>query len=263
MKFVLGVLTLFWGMVLPAHAQSNTPSPAPTFPPSTQIEIGGSAEHLGNGYSDWYSTYLFLLQKVSQRQSFYGWISSQARYGLTDPQYIFGFYTPLSSETILNVEASYSPTHRTLAQNEIAASLDHRLARGYGYQLGARRRTYQDLSADIAQLGVDHYYGNQRLAYTLSLSQLSNVPGLAATHSATFTHYYGGNADSSVSFNAAAGRDVENVGTRVAIYPTFQAGASGLHWYAQHAGFTWSAYLIRQGDLYTRRGIQIGLRYRT
>ena len=243
-----------------AGAAIATPSPSPS--PFTTIEIGVSSEQLSKGKGTWTGTSAGITHQFAPRTDVYGTARIDSRFGNTDDTYTGGLYLPSSPNTILNVEASFSPTHNVLPQRDLEVSLDHRLASGWGYTLGTRNRGYTAVEVQGGWLLVDRYWRNFRAAYSLNGSHLSNVPGVAFGHTLLFTDYYGIEGTNSVTLSFNAGREVENTGTAVLASSVTGATLGGVHWLSPAFGFSWSASTLRQGTLYSRSGVQIGLRSR-
>lgn len=258
MKLLGAAVALFFSLVGPALAADPQPSPTPV----TTLEAGASSDHLSNGSGEWNSTYFSYVRHSAPRSAVYGSLSSNVRFGQTDPQYTAGIYTPTSSNTILNLEASFSPTHAILPQNEISASLEHRLALGWGYSLGLDRRAYSSLDVRGESLLIDRYWHNFRAAYKLTGVQLSNVAGSSFTHTLLFTHAYSADGLSQITFSVNAGRDAESVGTGVLVSSVAGASLSGTQWFQPSWAVIWSIATTRQGTLYSRSGVQIGIRRR-
>jgi len=247
-------------VALTTSAQASEPKPTPA--PLITLELGTTQEHLTNGYGNWQSLYFFASDKFSPRRVAYGSVTTDRRFGSTDETYVAGFYIPPSPNTTLNVEFGYSPTHIVLPQSSLALSLDHRLASGWGYTLGAQHRGYTGTDVQIGSLLVDRYWGKYRAAYTITGAQLSSVAGTALSHGALLTRYYGTDQESSVTLSLDAGREVENVGSTVITSSVAGAALYGVHWFGLHWGVPWAVSIHRQGSLYTRSGVQIGVRAR-
>lgn len=246
--------------VLAAPALAAEPTPSPT--PESTYEIGGSNDSLSNGKGSWQSAYMSYVWHADARRAIYGTLSSNTRFGNTDPQYTVGIYVPASANTILNVETSLSPTHVVLPSSTVLVSLEHRFALGWGYVLGADHRAYPGLDVVGESLLVDRYWGNFRAAYKISSVQLSNVPGSAFTHTALLAHTYGADGLSQVVLSLYIGRDAENVGPGVLVSAVSGASIGGTHWSARKWALVWSLETTRQGSLYSRSGVQIGIRRR-
>ncbi len=244
-----------------AHSEA-TPAPVATAAPYTLLEAGASSEQLSNGRGVWQSQYVLLARHIAAREAIYAGAANDARFGHADRRYLAGFYAPTSTNTFVNVEVDVSPSHVVLPQAEVFASLEHRLARGWGYAIGLRHRTYSSLGVDTATLTVDRYWKHDRAGYALNATLLSDVPGASLGGSVFFTRYYGTDDRNSATFSVQDGREAENDGAGVLVSNVVGASVGGVQWMGGPLAFVWSLSSLRQGALYTRTGGQLGLRYR-
>lgn len=244
-----------------ARALAAAPQPSPT--PLTTLEAGASSQGLSNRRGSWQSAYLSYERRLLPRKVLYATLIGDRRFGSGDQTYVAGFYLPPSVNTILNVELAYSPTHVNLPRERIGVSLDHRLDDGWGYSIGVQNRTYSAFSVQMGSFLVDRYWKSFRWAYTLTESRLSNVAGMSLSQAALLTHYYGADGASSLTIGLNAGREAENVGNGLVVVSAVTgARLGGIHWLDKRWGFIWSLSTVRQGSLYTRSGVQLGVRAR-
>jgi YaiO family outer membrane protein len=254
---ITGVARAFASTAAPAPS----PVPDPTPSPCLYAEAGGSWGNLTNGYGEWHSLYAAGEWKAGRRAD-YASFTEATRNGVTDLIYFAGVVFPASRQTIFTLEGSFSSTHAFSPENTLYASLDHRLAQGWGYQLGAKHLTYPALQGDVESVGADRYFGHYRAAYQGSFVTLSNVAGLAVNNRLTLTRYYGRNDEHSTSLVVSSGRDVENVNGTVAVYPIFEVDLAGRYWVSKRFALAYDLFTLRQGALYHQNGFQIGLRER-
>lgn len=239
-------------VTLPALAQT---APAPR----TGLEIGASHETLSRGLPDWRSRYLLLEHRRPERQVFYaGWRDTE-RYRLRDDEVHGGAWLPLSASTQLQVEAGTSGSHRVLARHYGLLGLQVEPAPGWGLSAGLKRSAYDAGNTRVLSLGAERYLGNERFAYTL----FAGGPDGAATvssHHLQWNHYYGDR--DWIGISIAAGRESEHGGAgRFITSRVTNATLAGRHQFARGWGLSWEAGRQRQGDLYTRGGLRLGLRH--
>lgn len=252
------------GLLLAALSAPTSPTPQPSTAPTPAItlELGTSSEQLSNGRGTWQSTYATASERLAPRKVAYLTVADDRRFGYADSDYTAGFYTPPSANTILNLEVSYSPTHAVLPQSELVASLDHRLADGWGYTLGLGERHYSSTDVQLGSVLIDRYWKAYRAMYSVTASHISNVAGTSVGHSASLTYYYGVGQDSSVSGGVNAGREADNVGNAVIASAVWGAHVNGVHWFTPRWAVAWLASTLRQGAFYTRSGVRAGVRLR-
>ncbi len=245
-----------------AARSEATPALAATPAPYTLLEAGASSEQLSNARGVWQSQYVLVTRYLAQREAVYASLARDIRFGQPDTQAVVGAYLPLSPSTILNLETSVSPQHGVLPASELFASLEHRLAAGWGYIVSERHRSYPSLTADTAGLTIDRYWRHDRAGVSANATIISNAPGLAVGYSAFFTRYYGRDDESSLTFAVQNGREAENVGRGVLISKVTGASLDGVHWTPGSLAVAWAVWTLRQGMLYSRNGVQVGLRVR-
>jgi len=137
--------------------------------------------------------------------------------------------------------------------------IQHSLGGGWGLLAGVRRTEYSNTTATRGNLTLERYFRNFRLAYTFSNGQSPEV-GASSGHGGQFGYYYG--ERNFINFNLSGGEELESIGPgRVLRTDVFTVGLNGRHWFRPEWALTYGFGWTRQGDLYTRRGLLIGLRH--
>jgi YaiO family outer membrane protein len=267
MKRLLPLLALVAASLVPQGVVAEPlplPLPVPSAMPAqfTDVEAGAASYGVTNDRGAWNNAYLYLDHQFEPRGVIYASAMRDSRFGFTDPQYIAGAYAPLGATTILNVEASFSPTHNIDPKASVLASLEQRLANGWGTGVSERYRNYTDATAQTTGIFVDRYWGNYRAAYYVNGTNLTDVPGLSVSQTGVFTRYFGNATLSSLTLSVSAGRDVENVGTGVLASSVFETDLSGTGWLNSRSALTWDATYQRFGNIYSRAGLSLGYRRR-
>lgn len=229
-------------------------------PPGFRIEAeaGGSIERLTNGRADWRSADLSVMARNDRRQSYYGLARRTERFDLRDSELQLGTYQPFGGVWGLQLEASASSTHRVLPRHSVFVQLDRRLEHGWGVQAGYRRREYTANGADLVVGTVERYFSAYRAAYSVYLGRPDGA-GFSPSHRLQLGYYYSDH--SFVAVSIAAGREVENVPPSGLLSSRVNAfSLSGRHEFAPGWAISYQLYRKRQGDLYTRRGLALGIR---
>jgi YaiO family outer membrane protein len=233
----------------------------PSQPPQTEVQFNYNYESLTNRFGNWQTASLDFTHKFSKRQIIYGSLLTTTRFRQRDEQGTVGIYQPLSRKWSVQLEASASPTHRILPKWSALAIVERSFKKGWNAQAGYRRTNYNTARTNAGIAGVEKYWGNYRAAYTLYINNFETA-GTSTSHRFQFNRYYGEQV-SSIGVNVAAGREIENLGSRGVLQTGVQSVAlSGRHWFNRHWGVNYDASLTRQGEFYARRGINLGLRYR-
>lgn len=235
---------------------------ATDLPPAVanEVEAGLSHELLDNGYANWDSLYLDGLHRLGHRHAVYGGLRETQRYDLRDREISAGYYHPLGETLTGLLEASASPDHNVLAKDSLFGQLQKAFEGGWDVQAGLRRSQYNSGSTDLMVLTGERYWGNYRGAYTLYLGKPQGG-GTASSHTGQLAYYY--SERSYLAFAVSSGRQAENLGPGLGVLTTAVSSArfSGRHWLGSAWGTSYEAIVEHQGDLYTRKGIRLGLRH--
>ena len=89
----------------------------------------------------------------------------------------------------------------------------------------------------------------------------STNTGLAASHLFQGNYYYG-EQTSSVGVGLSYGRELERLPGGLLETNVRSIDVNGRHWFSKTLAVAYTLSLHRQGGLYTRRGVSVGLRYR-
>ena len=238
-----------------ASGESADAPPAP--PPRRSLGLGVSHEVLSNNQPSWQSLYLLGSWQDADRRSFYGGVRETTRYDRRDSEAHLGGALLLTSGTHLLVEAGFSPSHQVLPARYGYVGLQQQLAREWSLTAGFRRAFYDSGQARIASLGLEHYTGNERFAYTLYLGAPDGAP-LAGSHRWQWAHYYGDR--DWFGLTLIHGRETENLGaTGLQTLKSRGGLVSGRHGIAADWALVWEVGSIELGDFHRRRGIRLGL----
>jgi YaiO family outer membrane protein len=234
---------------------STTPT-QPNVDESLSVEAGFSHENLTNGFDSWRSQYVLLIKKWELRKAAYGSITRAERFGLRDTEFVGGVYWPLGKDTTAHFEGSTS-SHRFLAKWSAFGEVSQRIGKNRFLNAGFRRSEYNNSDVSTPQIGIEQYFKRYRAAYTLFLPELAGER--TSAHLLQGNYYYGkSNIGLSLSFGEET--DVVAPGT-LASYRVRGAAVSGLHYFKDDWALNYRLGTTRQGDLYTRRGITLGVRH--
>lgn len=230
---------------------------ADSFP--DELELGYTHDSLDKGYASWNSVYLDGAHRFGKYHSIYGELRKTQRFDLRDREISGGYYQPLGETWTALVEASYSPSHKVLPKSALFGQLQKTFDGGWDIQAGLRHNTYTATSSNLAVLTGERYWGNYRAAYKLYLGKLQGA-GTAPSHSVQLSYYYA--ERDNITLNLARGRQVESQGPLgVLAIDVTSTSLSGRHWLNSSWGFSYEAIVERQGNLYTRKGFRLGIRY--
>lgn len=227
-----------------------------------EAQLNFSVEHLTKKLGTWRTASLYFQRKSEKNQIIWGEYRLSKRNSIRDEEIAAGIYQPLKNKWAFMVEGSYSPTHKYLGKYSASGEVEKGLKKGYVLHFGGKFKKYDAVKANTGYIIAEKYWGNNRGAYTLYVTKLSNA-GTAPIHRFQYNRYYG---ESVNSFGAAfsIGREHENLGPGLGILRsnTWSVSLSAKHWLTKNVGLNVDGTIHRQGDFYYRRGFTFGLRYR-
>lgn len=227
-----------------------------------EVQLSYSVEQLTRNLGTWRTASLHFQHKSENRQIVWGNYRLSNRNGNRDEEVVAGIYQPLKNKWAITAEGMYSPTHKYVGKYSVMGEVEKGLKKGLVLHFGGRFTKYDTVKANTGYLIAEKYWGNNRGAYTLYVTKLSNA-GTAPTHRFQYNRYYGDRVN---NFGAAFsfGKEHENLGPNLGILRsnTWSVSVSAKHWLTNNFGLSLDGALHRQGDIYYRRGLTFGLRYR-
>lgn len=253
-----------------AHAQTEPQPQAPTTTqssdeqemPKYEVQLQYSQESLTRNFGTWRTASLYFERRFSKRKIAWGTYRISDRNSNRDQEVVGGFYNGLGQKWAVTGEAMVSPSHKYVGKFSVMLEGERILSRGFVAHVGARYTSYDTVKATTVYGLTEKYWGNNRAAYTLYITNLSNA-GTAPTHRLQYNRYFGENVNS-VGAAVTFGREHENLGPNVGILrsKTWSVSGSARYWFTKNVGANFDAVFQRQGDIYDRKGVNFGIRYR-
>ncbi len=251
-----------------SSAYPSSPAHEPTAPESEEnqsstrapeVGAGFSYEGLTNGFSDWFSFYVDALKEFNARTWVHATLRQTQRFSLTDQELSAGVHFPIERTWGLFVEGSGSPSHLVLPRWSAIGQLERLLWQGWIFYAGFRHTEYQTAATNSGIFTIDSYWGNNRASYSFFINQLVGG-GTVASHVLQVSYYY---SDlSSLNLLFAIGRELENLQPLGVLSSHIRSLVLwGRHGFADHWAIVYEILVHEQGDIYTRKGFRIGLRY--
>jgi YaiO family outer membrane protein len=226
------------------------------------VQINYSTESLTKNLGVWKTTSLFLERKLKKRQLVWMNYTLSDRKSVRDQYLEVGTYKPLSNRWAITAEAGFSPTHKFAGKFSVKGEVEKGFTNGIVIHGGSRFTAFSAVKAATVYGQAEKYWGENRVAYTLSVTKISTA-GTAPSHRFQYNRYYG---DRTNSFGVAAsyGRENENLGLNLGILTSKTASItiSEKHWLTKNFGINVNATIHRQGTFYYRRGVNVGIHYR-
>lgn len=226
-------------------------------PRRREIELSARYDWLTNNTLDGQNYRLDMVSTRAERNTYYGALTRQARFGEVDHGVELGVAYPLTAHWSAFTEAGFALAPAFLPNWYAEAGAERRFGRGFGLRAGYRRSFYSDSFVDRLALTGDRYWGAWRGAYTLNLVFLPDAE-LGIGHAATLTRFY---AERSYwGLRAGLGRE-EKSEFRIdrALLPS--VGLFGRHWFAPRWAVSWDVDAGRHDSQLYRYGARLGLRH--
>lgn len=243
-------------------ADENTAAPAGEDPPKYEVQLQYSQESLTRGLGTWRTASLYFERRFNDRQIVWTTFRASERNSIRDQEVAAGIYRPFGKKWAVTAEGVFSPTHRFAGKFSVMAEAERVLKHGFVAHVGTKYTAYNTVKAASVYGIAEKYWGNNRAAYTLYLTDLSNA-GIAPTHRIQYNRYLN-DARNSIGATVTWGREHENLGPQLGVLRsnTWSVGVSARYWVNRNIGFNADGVLHRQGDLYYRRGMNFGIRFR-
>ncbi|NNF00198.1 MAG: YaiO family outer membrane beta-barrel protein, partial [Pyrinomonadaceae bacterium] len=201
-------------------------------------------------------------KKFNDKQIVWGGFRNTQRNAIHDQQMIAGAYTPFAKKWGVTAEVEVSPNNNFIGKVNLYGKIERVFPKGWIGHGGVRFRSYRDVNVATAFGTAERYWGNNLAGYTFNFTTLSSG-GTAPSHRVHYSRYYGERVNS-FGFAVAAGQEVENLGPGLGVLKsnTWSVSTSVRHWVTDSFGIMLDGNIHRQGDLYYRRGLNFGVRYR-
>lgn len=263
---------LYFGIILFAgcisiSAQTETRTQALPEEPEAkeqkyEILLQYSQESLTRNLGTWRIASLYAERKFANRSIVWGSYRVSKRRSARDQEFIGGAYKPFGKKWAVTGEAMFSNTRKYVGKFSLMGEGERNLGKGFVGHVGARYTVYDAVKATSLYGLTEKYWGSNRVAYTLYVTTLTNA-GTAPTHRFQYTRYFGEKLNS-LGATFSAGREHENLGPGIGILrsQTWSVAGSARYWLSKKVGVNFDGLIHRQGDLYYRRGLNVGVRYR-
>ncbi|GAB2518463.1 YaiO family outer membrane beta-barrel protein [Lysobacter humi (ex Lee et al. 2017)] len=238
-------------------------SASPTEPPATadrrrRLVLSARHDRLDGAYDDWDALRLDVVALPRDRVGAYGAVFAERRFGLVDRGLEAGLVLPLGDGWTLQPELGVVPGADVLPRQYGDLRLQKVWTGGWVGAASLRHSRYRDVDVQRLALGIERYAGDWRFGYTLNTTRLAGR--YATGHDLRAVRAYGDGGE--VGVQVASGREAALLGTQVVASEVTAATLFGRHPLATDWRLLWNIGGVDQGDLYTRRGIGLGLERR-
>lgn len=231
---------------------------SPTSERRRSIVLTGRYDRLDRGYDDWRAWRLDAAATGGERVGVTGALFTESRFGLDDHGVELGLVVPLRAGWTLQPQLGAVPDAQFLPQRFADLRLERVFGAGWVGAASLRRSDYRDVRVERLALGVERYVGAWRAGYTANVTRLRGTH--AVGHDLRLARGYGDGGEVGVQF--ATGREDALLGTQVVASDVRAWSIGGRHPLSAAWALRWNAGHVRQGALYARDGIALGLERR-
>lgn len=223
-----------------------------------ELEISARQDWLDNGFDDWRSQRLDYTSTQPEGLGWYGALLREQRFGEWDEGVEAGAVIPLDENWTLQPEVGYQPSPYFLPEWHADLRLQRRLQAGFLGAASVRRTEYETTRVDRLALAAERYWGAWRAGYTLNITDVANA-GTPIGHDLALDYFYDGLSYAGLRLTAGEEEAVEE--QRLITSDVRAVSLQGRHWLDSRWALAWELGHHEQGDYYTRRWLQLGLRH--
>ena len=249
----------------PASAAESTPAvlqsaslSLPAASTRIEAEVNTTRERLTKGLPNWTSNAILLSWRDAERRSWYGGWRDARRYNLNDTDAHIGTVQPLGNDFSLQGEVGGSGSHRFLARSYAQLVLHKSFGTDWMTSAGWKESHFDAGRSVLGTFAVERTLQSYRVGYTLYEGRPDGA-GFSPSHRLYLSHDYGDRNVMTVSL--IDGRETEASGNgRFLTSPVSGLSVNGKHWFTPDWALSWDVLQQKQGDLYTRKGVTLGIR---
>lgn len=226
------------------------------------LGVSTARESLSNGGRDWRESAVRFRHEIGdgrerRRHLVEVAAGETSRFGLHDSQFAATYVTPLASTLTATIDASASPTHRVLAKQALGAALQFEFAPAWLLHTGTRTTRYDTVRVNQGLLMLENYVS----AFSWAAAWRPARAYGATAHGFELRGSYYANDRDAVTLSLGAGKEAASLPGGVVLAQVRSLTLTGRHAIDRDWSFTYAAGVTRQGDFYTRRGINLGVQY--
>jgi YaiO family outer membrane protein len=181
------------------------------------------------------------------------------RFDLQDWQLGGSYALPFLQSWSVYLAATYSPTHKVLANRMLDTNLSKSFKNGTTLSAGLSNARYSETSSQQVHLAGEYYWSEFRLAYTYRHINVLNA-GTGVNHNIQGNYYY--SPVDMLGVSVATGKDVEFDGTaNPPISDVRTYSIYGYHMFKPRWSLIYSLFNHHQGDFYNRNGFVLGIKF--
>jgi len=226
----------------------------------TRASLGSSYERLSDSKGEWRAATLDLDHPVTADVRVFAGLHAEERFGVRDGQLALGFVRRFDSGWAAAVGADVAPDATVLPKAAYQVEVGRPVTSNTSLSLRARHARHETVTVNVVAATADVSAGDHRFAYSLTATRPTDLD-TSFGHSLRVSRDYG--SGSHVSLALAHGEEAETIAPgRVLVTRVDALALMGVHWKSAAWGGAWEIGWHRQGDLYYRMRVRLGLEHR-
>ena len=226
---------------------------------SYAMEASYGHDVLSNNHSPWDMASVKLFMQTSDKHFAHLQLDKIERFDLDDWQIDSSYALPFAHSWTLYAGASYSSTHKVIANRMLNTKIGKSFTNGLNLHAGVSHAKYSETESKQLLLTGEYYWSVFRTSYTYRFIDIKNA-GTGDNHNIQINRYY--NSTNSIGVSIAKGKDVEFDGSNnppISDVKTFSI--YGSHTFRPQWSLIHSFTYQQQGDFYNRYGFVFGLKF--
>ncbi len=216
-------------------------------------------DELTNNHSPWEIKSLKLFMQSQDKHFAHLQLDQVERFDLDDWQIGGSYALPFAQSWYFYAGATYSPTHKVIANRMLDTKISKSFANGLNLHAGVNHAKYSETDSQQLYLTGEYYWSVFRAAYTYRIIEVKNA-GTGNNHNIQINKYYG--STNFIGALIAKGQDVEFNGTaNPPISDVLTLSIYGSHAFQPQWSLIYSYTFHQQGDFYNRNGFVLGLKF--
>jgi YaiO family outer membrane protein len=226
---------------------------------SYAVQASYGHDELTNNRAPWEIASMTLFMQTPDRHFANLQLDKIERFDLDDRQIGGSYALPFAQSWYVYAGATYSPTHKVIANRMLNTKISKSFANGLNLHAGVSHAKYTETSNRQLYLTGEYYWSQFRASYTYRLIDVENA-GTGDNHNIQINRYY--DSSSFIGALIAKGQDVEYDGTpNPTISDVLTLSIYGSHAFQPQWSLIYSLTYHQQGDFYNRNGFVLGLKF--
>ena len=212
---------------------------------------GGSVEQLSGGLPGWNAQFAEISRLNIANTRYFFRVARDERFDRSDSQLAIGADWLVAADWNAGLGMAWAPGAEFQPDAQYSAHVGRQLAKGWNGDIRYRRRSYETAVVDSYAGLIEHYFGDFRAAWSLTLSHLHGA-GNSIGHTLYLNWYRTERTSFGISFTR--GDETEAIGAGQVLETTVKGlTLTGRHGLTPRVSLDWWLGRHEQGDFYRRQ----------